>query len=304
MDLDWFWLSIISAFLVAVKVSVRKKALTFYSDKGLNFTVGFLSFTLAGIILASVYYSRHGSLSWSGELSFQEYWKPMLIHVVLEVFAVAALHKATILDDISYITPHLSLTLIPMVFFAWYLRGEVPNVPNIIGVVLVCLGTIVINYRRETEARIPRNRKKALGLIMITVVCWAFTPIFRKQAIMATSPEFVAWTLHAMIGAAFLLPILLFREGGQISMMASSKKLPVFLGMTFVMAAITGASNQLAYISLRQANIANAMAVKETAPVFVFLIGYFFFLERGQTIRKALATMMVIFGATMVANKR
>ena len=302
--MDWFWLSIISAFLVAVKVGVRKKALTFYSDKGLNFTVGFLSFIFAGIMLAGVYYFRHGLLLWPTELSFQEYWKPMFVHVVLEVIAVAALHKATILDDVNYITPHLSLTLIPMMFLAWWLRGEAPNVSGVIGIVLICLGVIVINYRSKTEAGIPRNRKKALGLIIITVVCWSFTPIFRKQAIMATSPEFVAWTLHAMIGAAFLIPMFLLRERGQILAMVEAKKIPIFLGMMFIMAAITGASNQLAYISLGQANIASAMAVKETAPVFVFLIGYFFFLERGQIARKALATIMVIFGAVMVASNR
>lgn len=299
----WFWLSLLSALLVAVKVGVRKKALTFYSDKGLSYTVGSLSYLFAGAMLAVIYYLRHGTLAWSGELSHYGFWAPLLVHIVLEIIAVSALHEATILEDISYITPHTALYLIPMVFLMWIITGEAPSASQGIGIAILLLGVVIINFKAIIPAEDTQKRKKALGFLAVTIICWAATPILRKQAISASSPDFFAYVLHLSVGAGFLIPFLVFREKTTVASLVKSGKLPIFLLFVGIMAGITGISNLLAYASLSQTDVASAMAVKETAPVFVFLIGYVFFGERRHVFRNAIASAMVAYGDTMLAKK-
>ncbi|NTW30371.1 MAG: EamA family transporter [Candidatus Moranbacteria bacterium] len=299
----WIFYSLIGAAGQAIQSAIKKKTL---QASGMNNVIGFVSFMVAGLAFWLLYFMQSGALWWDGELSVR-FWQGMFWYAGLNVLAVYFAYKALDLAEFSYLMPFMTLTSVTVIVPAMIVFGEYPTIPDYIGIVLVVLGAILMNWKggkgeTKDEASSRRSNRKGLWFFLITALCYTIAPTAAKVTIMESSVAFASFLVHILIGIGFLVLVFLFGEKDRLrEVFSPSKTVPrSFVFWVAIAGLIIALENGAINTALGMNDVVSVMAIKRLMPFFAFLIAFVYFRERTEIPKKLIATALMVAGAVLV----
>ncbi|MGD1896525.1 MAG: EamA family transporter [Phormidesmis sp.] len=280
----WLFFASLTAFFEACKDATGKQSLKTLDEYSVLF-----SFMAVGVVLLL-------PLLWvTGIPTIQpRFWLALAIGGGLNILAFTLYTRALKLADLSLTVPLVTLTPLFLLVTSPILVQEWPTGTDAIGVVLLVVGSYVLNLPPRTQpgstvwtpllsmARNPGSR-----LMLCVAFIWSITSNFDKIGVVNSSPLLWAVALFGTI-AGGMVPFVFFRKGrGGIVLLKDQWRL---LG-------ITGAFNAIAItfqmVALTLAPVAQVIAVKRMSALLSVLFGHFFFGEKGLKERLLGAAIMV-----------
>ena len=155
--MEWVLLSILSAFGQALGWALKKKTL---ENKGINNTLGALSFFAAGAILALLW--GLSSDDWMVPQMTVRFVMASLVVIGMNIFAVWAAYRALDKAALSMLMPFMALTALAIVPVEYFLRGTMPNVWQICGIAVVVCGAVVFAAKVQTLIFIRSSKLRSV----------------------------------------------------------------------------------------------------------------------------------------------
>ncbi len=298
--MEWILLSLSSSFLSAIVAIIRKRIT---QRSGLEFFIGMVNFLSVAVILGAIYLLFYDvSLVFSLSANF---WLLVFLHVVLESIAFYFLLKATHHGEITYVVPILSGTNIFVFIASYFVLNEKPSLLSAFALLIIIVGIVIINFNNKKSNKVKRGNIKSFLLLTVTILCWSFTPIIRKMALQEMAPIFskgsslfFASVLSLFIGLSYLFFFLVFGRK-KIKLLQKKEKSLLFY-IIFGGSFIYSLSIWSHYAALTMTFASYATVIKDTTPIFVFILGFLFLKERGDTkdnFRKIIATIIIVSGS-------
>ena len=272
----WLLFASLTAFFEACKDATGKQSLKNLDEYSVLF-----SFMSVGIILLL-------PVMWvTGVPTIQPgFWRALLIGGGLNVLAFTLYVRALKLADLSLTVPLVTLTPLFLLATSPLIVQEWPTWADGIGVVLLVIGSYVLNIRPAASFWSPLLAmlyNPGSRLMLCVAFIWSITSNFDKIGVVNSSPLFWAVSLFTVI-AGGMLPFVL-RSG-----------LKPLIGQ-WQLLGITGGFNAIAILfqmlALTLAPVAQVIAIKRMSALLSVLFGHFFFGEKGLQQRLLGAAIMV-----------
>ena len=298
--MEWVILALIGAFGQAFGAAIKKKALQI---SGMNNAIGFVSFTTAGLVFLGIMVVT-GS-PWHEQLSSIFLWA-MLWYAGLNIIAVWFLYKALDIAEFNYLMPFMTLTSLSMIVPPMIVFGEVPSQGGLIGIMLVVVGVLWMNYApRKTgvfveDEKRRRDNRCGLWYFLAAAACYTVAPTAAKITVQETSVLFASMLVHLLIGVGFLAIALYTGELSKVSAVMRGGEFRGLRNGVLLAGLLIVIENGSINAALGMAPVASVMAIKRLMPFFAFLIGYYYFKERTDTKKKLLATAVLVSGAILI----
>jgi len=169
---------------------------------------------------------------------------------------------------------------------AIFLVAETPAPVAIVGIVLLCAGTLVMSFRGG--AHLEKLNLRAVGYALGTSIFIAsYTLSDGSGARMAaTASSYAAW-LFVCDAAWALVLCVIFRGPGSLPVLARDWKTGLFTGV------LSGAAYWIAMWAMTKAPIASVAALRETSILFAMMISVFALGEKMTGWRGAAALSIV-----------
>ena len=272
----WLLFASLTAFFEACKDATGKQSLKSLDEYSVLF-----SFMSVGIVLLL-------PVLWvTGVPTIQPgFWVALLIGGGLNILAFTLYVRALKLADLSLTVPLVTLTPLFLLATSPLIVQEWPTWADGVGVVLLVVGSYVLNIRPAASFWSPllaMLHNPGSRLMLCVAFIWSITSNFDKIGVVNSSPLFWAISLFTVI-AGGMLPFVL-RSG-----------LKPLIGQ-WQLLGITGGFNAIAILfqmlALTLAPVAQVIAIKRMSALLSVLFGHFFFGEKGLRQRLLGAAIMV-----------
>lgn len=199
--------------------------------------------------------------------------------------------KAIKQSALSLTVPLVALTPMFLLLTSPFMVGEFPDVSGILGIVLIVIGSYVLNFTAGARGYwAPFQailQEPGPRLMLITALLWSISSNCDKIGIQNSSPLF--WSLAATTGMALVLfPVMLYKSPRPLQQIPAvfKKLLPIgfFCALTVIF--------QMLAVSLTL--VAHVIAIKRTSTMLSVFWGFLIFKETGFKERLLGASIMVV----------
>ena len=291
----WFIFASLTAFFEACKDATGKQSLKTLDEYSVLF-----SFMAVGVVLIVPVMLLTEGWPTLGP----NYGWAVLVGGGLNILAFTLYVRALKIADLSLTVPLVTLTPLFLLGTSPLIVQEWPTWADGVGVVLLVVGSYVLNLDRvhimHSGAQFKQSffaplaamvQNEGSRLMLCVAFLWSITSNFDKIGVVNSSPLFWVISLFSTI-AAGMVPFV-FRRGRNFGDLWKQWKL---LG-------VTGAFNAIAVtfqmMALTLAPVAQVIAVKRTSALISVLFGHFCFGEKGLRSRLLGAAIMVSGVAVM-----
>ena len=221
------------------------------------------------------------------------FWLAILIGGSLNILAFTLYVRAIKLADLSLTVPLVTLTPLFLLATSPLIVQEWPTWADGIGVVLLVIGSYVLNIQSPAAGSsanfwsplLAMAKNPGSRLMLCVAFIWSITSNFDKIGVVNSSPLCWAVALFTVI-AGGMVPFVL-RPGRGLKPLIGQWKLLI----------VTGGFNAFAIafqmLALTLAPVAQVIAVKRMSTLLSVLMGHFFFGEKGLRSRLLGAGIMV-----------
>lgn len=234
-----------------------------------------------------------------------EFWPALLTGGLLNTATTLLYMTALKRTDLSLAVPMLAFTPLFLLITSPILVGEVPSLAGLAGVVLIVVGSYVLQITRKDEGFLEPiralARNKGMRLMLLVAFLWSITSNIDKIGVEASSP--VTWIfamnifIAALLGLIFLVrrPVVLRAPSGSMSLIKDAGRLAP-LGLVEA----TTLFFQMSALSLTL--VSYVIAFKRISILLAVVWGRIFFSETGFSERLGGAALMttgvllIIFG--------
>lgn len=227
-----------------------------------------------------------------------QYWIALLSDGTLNVLATILQLKAIKNSDLSLTIPLLSFTPLFLLIMSPLILGQYPTFLGIIGVILIVIGSYVLNIKRRILTTQMRNsdylepfkamvEKKGPKLMLIAAFLLSITSTIDKIGVLNSSPLFWGVSVHAFTSVT-LAPVLIREYKNHVKFTGSDVRLLFAVGFFSALAIVTQ------FIAITTLLVPYVIAIKRTSAVMSVLFGYLIFKEKGVKGRLAGSVIMVI----------
>lgn len=278
--MDWFFLSLLSAFCLATVDALTKRYYHALSPYGMGlvrlvFALPWLSAALLFIPLVT---------------PDRVFYACLAAGIPLEALAFFCYMKAIRLSPLSLCLPFLAFTPAFMMLTGWVALGERVSSTGGIGILLIVAGSYVLNLSKmKTGVLEPFReifRRRGPRLMLFTSLLYSATSVIGKTAILHSNP----WFFAVIYFLAFTLVIGLLTPLFQ-GRLTPGQKVPLLPGVLIgVVMAVMIFSHMLA---ISKVEAAYMVSLKRTSMLFGVGYGIFWFKEEGGGQRLAGAAVMM-----------
>src|SRR3989344_467300 len=288
--MNWIFLSFLSAFGHAFGWALKKRAL---NNEGINNSIGFFSFLTAGGVLFLLFFLSGEALP---QVTDTFLWAAAVV-IICNVLAVWASYRALDKAAFSRLMPFVSLTALAIIPIEYVLRGILPGGLQIVGAIIVVLGTFFFSRREE----FTQTDWTVVGYFSITLAAYSLSSAVMGVAVAASgSGLFTATVLHLGIAFGFLPLLFITKEPKVLRQMKESGQFWKMFGLVMLAGlAIALLENGPATIALEQASASEVFALKRTMPFFALFLGVIMFKEK-ITWRHATGTFLLVLGSVLI----
>lgn len=231
--------------------------------------------------------------------------EPMSIRFLLALFSGSVLQlvvlllylKAINISPLSRVIPLVALTPLFMLLTSPIIIGEFPGLLGMGGIVLIVLGTYVLN--------LGENRKnfwapftylitdKGSRYMLLVAFLWSITANIDKICVEETSPLFWAFSKDFVI-LFYLIPIVLIKSKTPIKQL-KSRGLPLFFVGGFRTISVLTQMFAIQFIL-----VAYVIAIKRSSTLLIMLHGIFVLGERKHIALRLAGLLTVLGGLVMI----
>ncbi len=287
----WFFLSLFVAASSSTTNILTKKASKEISP--LTFLLLFFGFIIPFDILLLLLLGGTPNVS-------EAFYFMMLLSIGLDVIAFICSIKGIQLSDLSLIVPLSSFLPVFTIIFNAILFQEFPTPIKFLGILLIVVGVYVLNLKDVKRGFLRPIQdvlfNRGAQLFLFANFIWSVTPIFQKQAVLATMPQSPAYiALVNSVGIFSVLIVIVFLKREKISKAFVKKHTPLFL-----LLGVLGASSQYAaFTAFSLTNVAYPNAVFKLSTLFTVIVGGILLKEKNVGSR-IIATIIMLTGVVFL----
>lgn len=284
--MNWFTISLVSAFLLASADAFTKRDLSDYSEEELVL----VRFFIPALMLSPI-------------LLFEPlpvlppvFWAWVACAVPLEILAMRLYMRAIRHSPLYLTLPYLAFTPIFTSLLAYVLLGEKIGLSGFFGIALITCGAYMLNLRHLGKGIFEPFRavlrEDGSRLMLLVAVIYGVTSVLGKGALQYCPPLAFGALYFLLVGTGSMA---LYARKNTVKMLFRKPGWAILVGA--LMASMV-ASHFLA-ISLTEA--AYMVAVKRTSLLFGMIYGAIFFRERGFRLH-FLAGAIMVAGVALIST--
>lgn len=219
-----------------------------------------------------------------------QFWYSFTCAGIIQIVASVLFIKAIAEGEISSVIPMLSFTPLFLLLFGPVLIGEFPTMTGLAGVLLVVVGSYLLNLDFKKMSLIEPFKaiitNKGTRIMFITAFLWSISGSFDKISIKNSSAlQHITFTnILIFIVITFILAI---RKKFDWKLIREKRK------NLLVISGLTTASYFFHYTALSMTLVAYVISLKRTTGVFSVILGALFLKE--PNIRQRLAGSIIMF---------
>ena len=288
--MEWFYLTLVSAFSLALADAFSKK----YFQQQAGFEMLLVRFTLPGVILLPIalqgVYPALGSTFW--------YWMAALIP--LELVAMT-LYSLAIRDSPLYLTlPYLAFTPVFNVITGKIFLGETVSTVKLLGILFVVSGAYLLNFDRRVFSNFRNlllpfkaiTSEKGSRLMLVVALIYSFTSVMGKVALGFTDPSFFGAFYFVVLGGASLI----FVAGTRPRYIRVFYHRPHQVAIVAICMCVMVVSH---FVAIAHIQVAYMVSVKRTSLLFGMVLGSIMFGEK-KLIRNVIAGTIMVIGVAVI----
>ena len=206
------------------------------------------------------------------------FWVALLVGGTMNVLTNLLYMKAIKLSDLSITIPMTTFTPLFMLLTSPIIIGEFPDIYGIIGIVLIVLGSYILNFKEKKKGYLAPFkalfREKGPRLMLLVAFIWSITANFDKMGIENSSVYFWAASVNTFIAIGFIPVVMTFSKGKTRQIRRNFKTLSgigLLHGLMIVFQMIAVSLTLVAYV----------ISIKRTSAAFSVIFGSVFFSEKG-----------------------
>jgi drug/metabolite transporter (DMT)-like permease len=224
------------------------------------------------------------------------YLAPALGSVLLNVAANLLFLQGMRLAPISVTVPLLSLTPVFTTLMAIPLLGERPSARGAVGILLVILGAIWLNWPQSSPAAPAQRGGSPWGaaLVIGTALLWSLTIPLDKLAVQRATPPFHALVLTAGVATAGFLALLV--RGG-LDDLARVRRVPILFVLALV---VSSAALGLQFLAFPRIFVGTLETMKRGIGNGMALVWGRIFFREAVTWSKILAVGLMAAGVGLI----
>ncbi|WP_429221579.1 EamA family transporter [Methanobacterium oryzae] len=271
----------LSAFFESMKEVFSKKGLKDVDEYIITWAFGF--FALPFLALPLVFFKTPNLGS--------AFWLALIIGGILNLLATVFHMKSIKKSDLSVTVPLMAFTPLFLLITAPLIIGEYPTLLGIIGVVLIVIGSYVLNFNDKEKGYLTPFKamleEHGPRLMLVAAFLLSLSSTVDKIGVLNSSPIFWAFSVH-IFTTLTLAPILLYEIENHLKISSTELKILISIGIFSALSIIF----QMTAISLTL--VAYVIAIKRTSIVISVLLGHFIFKEIDIKERLLGASIMII----------
>ncbi len=280
----WIVFSLLNAFFESLKDVQSKRKLVHVDE----YVVGWAMNALAGVLLFVV-------VAFIGiPVITQKFWIALGVSGIINFFTTVMYMRAIRETDLSLTVPLLTFTPALLLITSPIFVGEYPSMMGYAGVLLVVIGSYLLNIGEFREGwlapfrALVRNRGSRIMLFI--AVIWSISSNFDKIGLQGSSPLFWAASIHLFLGIT-LLPFMISRVRWQGMRMR-------WRGLA-VVGVVKALSAGFQMLAVSMTLVPYAISVKRMSAVMSVLWGHYHFKEKGMRAR-LLGTIIMVGGVILI----
>lgn len=204
--------------------------------------------------------------------------------------------KAIKCSDLSLCAPITAFTPLFLLITAPLINREFPKTVGIIGVILIVIGTYVLNLKDKKEGLLMPIKglfkEKGVRYMFVVAFLWSISSSFDKIGVQNSSP--LIWSLTvALFVMIILFPIMLFKSKNSLAVISPNMRKFFVVGIIYTLTTVT----QMVAISMTL--VAYVISIKRTSAVLSVVWGRLIFKENGFKDR-LLGTVIMVVGVIMI----
>lgn len=220
-----------------------------------------------------------------------QFWQALFIGGSLNVITTILYMKAIKYSDLSITVPMVTFTPLFLLITSPLIVGEFPNFFGLIGVLLIVLGSYLLNIKqRHGGFFAPFGallKEKGPKLMLLVAFIWSITSNFDKIGVQNSSPIYWVIAINIFI-TLVMLPIMLYKSQRNVKQISASYKALIPIGLASALTLIF----QMTAINLTL--VTYVISIKRTSAIMSVLFGYLIFKEKGIKERLIGAVIMVV----------
>ncbi|MGD9898953.1 MAG: EamA family transporter [Calditrichaceae bacterium] len=241
------------------------------------------------------------------EIDIQRFLPSLLISFIINLVAFSLLTKAIIISPVSLVMPFVGLTPLFLVFTAYLILGESVTITKFLGVFGIVIGSFILQLPREWKTKNKSLRfrfftgEKGIVYVIIVAFLWSISASIEKIAVIASTPEIYATTIHLMLGIAFLFS---YRHMRKKEREGDRREIKYDWSLAFSIALLVLVSTVLALSQLtaiKYTLVTYVISFKRAGILISSVIGFMFFHEKNYT-KTITGTIIILIGAFIITS--
>jgi len=282
----WFIFAFLSAFFDALKNVFSKINLKTIDEYIVAWSLRF--FTLP-FLIPLLYLIKIPPLK-------NQFWIALFVGGSLNVITTILYMKSIKSSDLSLTIPMVTFTPLFLLITSPLIVGEFPNLLGIIGVLLIVLGSYLLNIKQTTKGYLAPFKallkEKGPRIMLLVAFIWSITSNFDKIGVRSSSPIFWVIAVNTFVTLA-LFPIMLFKSQKFLKKIFKNYKplfsIGFFNGLTLIFQMIAINLTLVAYV----------ISIKRSSALISVLFGHLVFKEK-EVKERLLATIIMLIGVLLI----
>ncbi len=283
----WFIFALLTAFFQSLKDVFSKKSLKNIDEYVVSWSLRFFALLF---LIPFLFFIEIPSLG-------NKFWIALLIVGSLNTITTILYMKAIKYSDLSVTVPMVTFTPLFLLLTSPLIIGEFPSLFGLIGILLIVLGSYVLNIKRTHEGYFGPFRallkEKGPKLMLIVAFIWSITSNFDKIGVQNSSTIFWVIAIEIFMTLA-ILPIMLYKSQRSVKQILTSYKVLIPIGLFSALMLIAHTTA----ISLTL--VAYVISIKRTSAIMSVLFGYLIFKEKDVK-ERLLGSVIMVIGVLFIA---
>jgi uncharacterized membrane protein len=279
----WFVFAGLTTLFESLKDVASKQSLSYFSPYWVAWVTQVFTVLFSLPVVMAVGWPALGPSFWLAMVAGGS------LNVVAFLLYVQALREA----DLSLTVPLVALTPVFMLVTSPLIVGEYPGWADGLGVLLIVLGSYVLNLGSGASGWLGPLRSmltnKGCRKMLLVAFLWSFTSNFDKMGVVNSSPQFWSMALAAFLVVG-MMP-LVWWQGRMGEFLQRGKKAWGFLVLSGLFSALAIGFQMVA---VGMTAVAQVIAVKRMSALLSVGFGHWLFGEKGLRERSLGAAIMVV----------
>ena len=203
-----------------------------------------------------------------------QYWIALLVDGTLNVLATILQLRAIKKSDLSLTIPLLAFTPLFLLIMSPLILGQFPTILGIIGVILIVMGSYVLNIQRRNVGYLAPFKamieQRGPRLMLYAAFILSITSSIDKIGVLNSSPLFWALSVHSFTTIT-LAPVIIREFNHHLKLTGMDIRLLFAVGLFSALAIVTQ------YIAITSLLVPYVIAIKRTSTIMSVLFGYLIF---------------------------